>query len=107
MQRRFHLTRGELFAYRAGSGWRENWVSRWVLPRAPRLARNVRRLRLWRVGCGESCGGRTGPEVARTAHGGTPRHKRPIVPGMQDTQANGEGAPLFIAVMGVRLLVGS
>ena len=36
------------------------------------------RLRLWRVGCGESCGGRTGPEVARTAHDGTPRHKRPI-----------------------------
>lgn len=54
MQPRFHLTRGELFAYRAGSGWRENWVSRWVLPHAPRLARNVRAAAalagwLWRV----------------------------------------------------------
>ncbi len=54
MQPRFHTTRGELFAYRAGSGRRENWVSRWVLPRAPGLARNVRAAaalagRLWRV----------------------------------------------------------
>lgn len=36
------------------------------------------RLPLWRVGCGESCGGRTGSDVARTAHGGVPRHKRPF-----------------------------
>ena len=42
MQRRFHLTRGELFAYRAGSGRRENRVSRWAPPRAPGIARNVR-----------------------------------------------------------------
>ena len=40
------------------------------------------RLPLWRVGCGESCGGRTGSDVARTAHGGVPRHKRPIEPSL-------------------------
>ena len=54
MQPRFHTTRGALFAYRVGSGRRENWVSRWVLPRAPGLARNVRAAAalagwLWRV----------------------------------------------------------
>ncbi len=43
------------------------------------------RLPLWRVGCGESCGGRTGSDVARTAHGGVPRHKRPIVPSIGAT----------------------
>ena len=78
MQRRFHLTRGELFAYRVGSGRRENWVSRWVLPRAPGLARNVRAAAalagwLWRA-----VRGLTGPEVARTAHGGLPGRKRPF-----------------------------
>ena len=64
MQRRVHTTRGELFAYQAGSGRREIWVSRWALPRAPGPARNVRAAaalagRLWRVmwradrvGCG-------------------------------------------------------
>ena len=54
MQRRVHTTRGELFAYQAGSGRREIWVSRWALPRAPGPARNVRAAaalagRLWRV----------------------------------------------------------
>ena len=54
LQPRFHTTRGALFAYRVGSGRRENWVSRWVLPRAPGLARNVRAAAalagwLWRV----------------------------------------------------------
>ena len=42
MQARFHATRGGLFAYRAGSGRRENRVSRWAPPRAPGIARNVR-----------------------------------------------------------------
>ena len=44
------------------------------------------RLPLWRVGCGESCGGRTGSDVARTAHGGVPRHKRPNLPPSSHTR---------------------
>ena len=83
MQRRVHTTRGELFAYQAGSGRREIWVSRWALPRAPGPARNVRAAaalagRLWRVmrradrvGCGAH-GAWRGPSPQTTDSGQVP-----------------------------------